>query len=423
MKAASIVLFAGMVGCAIVQIVAAAEAAIFTEKVLHSFSGGGTDGANPAAGVINANGILYGTTVYGSGDGLRGTVFAVNRKTGAETVVYAFCSQPQCADGFNPSGGLINVNGTLYGTTAAGGSGSEGQQFGTAFALDPNTGSEKVLYSFCTKLVNGACSDGANPAAGVIDAKGTLYGTTQEGGNGNDSENGTAFALDPKTGTETVLYDFCSQKNCTDGEQPRAALVDVNGTLYGTTASGGIYGCPGGQACGAAFSLDPNTGADSVLHSFGNGTDGRYPEASLIAANGMLYGTTYAGGVTGCGGPGCGTVFSIDPNTGAEKVLYSFCSQQNCADGANPFASLIDANGTLYGTTRAGGSADKGTVFSLDPSTGAETALYSFCSQQNCTDGANPIASLIEVKGKFYGTTDEGGAFGYGTVFVLKEKR
>ena len=236
MKTVSIVLFASLVGCAFAQPVEATQAATFKERVLHSFAGGGADGANPAAGVIHVKGVLYGTTVYGSGDGLRGTVFAVDRRTGAETVVYSFCSQRSCKDGFNPWGGLIAVKGKLYGTTQEGGSGFDGQQFGTAFALDPSTGAEKVLYSFCQQQ---NCPDGMYPTVSLIDVSGTLYGTTQTGGNGNDSENGTAFALDRKTGTETVLYDFCSQKNCTDGEQPRASLIAVNGTLYGTTLSGG----------------------------------------------------------------------------------------------------------------------------------------------------------------------------------------
>jgi len=89
------------------------------------------------------------------------------------------------------------------------------------------------------------------------------------------------------------------------------------------------------------------------------------PFASLIAVNGTLYGTTYAGGVTGWENYGCGTVFSVDPSTGAETVLYSFCSQQNCTDGATPVGSLISAKGKLYGTTVAGGTYDYGTVFVL----------------------------------------------------------
>lgn len=81
---------------------------------------------------------------------------------------------------------------------------------------------------------------------------------------------------------------------------------------------------------------------------------------------GTLYGITALGGNNSCV-YGCGTVFSLDPNTGVEKVLYSFCSQQNCTDGGRPFASLIDLKGTLYGTTTYGGAYVTGTVFALTP--------------------------------------------------------
>jgi uncharacterized repeat protein (TIGR03803 family) len=413
MKAVSIALFAGIVGCAFVQPVAAEQAA-FKLKVLHSF-GNGFDGQGPEAS-FSAKGLLYGTT-YGGGFNGGGTAFTVDRKTGAETVLYSFDSK----HGRGPSGGMIELKGRLYGTTQTGGN----ADLGTAFVLDPKTGKEKVLYSFC-QLED--CADGQYPDAGLIDVSGTLYGTTHTGGNGNDSENGTAFALDPKTGTETVIYDFCSQENCADGEQPTGGLIDVNGLLYGATLSGGAYGCGNGQACGTVFSLDPESGVETVLHSFGNGTDGKYPESGVLAVNGMLYGTTYAGGITGCGPFGCGTAFSIDPATGTEKVLYSFCSQQNCADGASPFARMIDVNGTLYGTTQEGGGtgcngSGCGTVFSIDPNTGTETVLYSYCSQKNCADGEVPSASLIDVNGTLYGTTGAGGAYGYGTVFVLEKNR
>jgi uncharacterized repeat protein (TIGR03803 family) len=345
-------------------------------------------------------------------------VFAVDPTTGAETVVYSFCSKRSCDDGFNPEGGLIEMKGKLYGTTESGGHGFNGQHFGTAFRLDPNTGTEKVLYSFCQQQ---DCPDGMYPTTSLLAVNGTLYGTTETGGG-----SGTAFAINPKTGAETVIYDFCSQKGCTDGAEPLAGLVDANGTLYGTTLSGGADDCGNGQACGTVFSLDPSSGVETVLHSFGSGTDGKYPEAGVIAVNGLLYGTTYAGGSTGCfGGYGCGTVFSVDPGNGTETVLYAFCSQQDCADGAEPFASLIDVHGTLYGTTYEGGGtgcggSGCGTVFSVDPATGAETVVYAFSGG---SDGANPVANLIAVKGALYGTTEGGGAYGYGTVFELEKMR
>src|SRR5580704_9980819 len=128
---------------------------------------------------------------------------------------------------------------------------------------------------------------------------------------------------------------------------------------------------------------------EKVLHSFGSGTDGVEPEVGLIDVNGTLYGTTIYGGTSSiCGGEHCGTVFAINPKTGAETVLYSFCSEPNCTDGWEPISGLIDVKGTLYGATfNGGGERSKecifdnidscGTVFSLGPTTGAETVLHS----------------------------------------------
>jgi uncharacterized repeat protein (TIGR03803 family) len=341
-------------------------------------------------------------------------VFSVDPGTGAEKVVHSFCRQLFCPDGAEPfDAGVIDVRGTLYGTAYdGGGTGCDGYGCGTVYSLDPGTGALKVFYSFA-----GSPADGAYPQGDLIAVKDIIYGITQGGG---AEGMGTVFALDPKEGAENVLYSFCGERNCTDGFNPRG-LIDVNSAVYGTTLQGGAYNCGDGQGCGTVFSLDPTTGAETVLHSFGNGADGWYPYAGLTPVNGMLYGTTAGGGITGCGGSGCGTVFSIDPGTGAETVLYSFCGRQNCADGANPYANLIDVKGVLYGTTAAGGNAacggpGCGTAFSINPSTGAETVLYSF---HGGTDGAGPNG-LINLKSALYGTTAGGGAHGDGTVFALE---
>ena len=122
-------------------------------------------------------------------------------------------------------------------------------------------------------------------------------------------------------------------------------------------------------------------------------------------------------------------MFSLDPASGSETVLYSFCAQQNCADGAAPLANLINVDGVLYGTTLIGGitgcstNEGCGTVFSFEPGTGAEQVVYAFCSQQSCADGAYPEAALIAVNNMLYGTTEGGGAWGDGTVFALTPDR
>ncbi|MGD0191292.1 MAG: choice-of-anchor tandem repeat GloVer-containing protein [Rhizomicrobium sp.] len=424
MKPVCIALLAGMIACAFSQPASAVHAAKYTEKVVWSF-GSGTDGSQPVAGLIDVKGMLYGTTGAGGGSG-RGAVFTLDPSTGAENVLYSFCSQQNCTDGADPGAGLIDTKGVLYGTTEVGGANGRG----TVFSLDPGTGNESALYSFCSQQ---NCADGAAPQAGVIDVNGTLYGTTFVGNN----IGGTVFSLDPGTGAETVLYSFCSQMFCTDGFEPAAGVIDVKDMLYGTTSQGGANtnGC-NEEGCGEVFSVDPDTGAETVIHSFGDGADGQIPLAGLIDVNGTLYGTTDNGGANTnhlCNGwlgiDSCGAVFALNPKTGKEKAIYSFCSLKNCKDGANPVAGLIAVRGTLYGTTTDGGSGSCngfgcGTVFSIDPKTGVETVLYSFAGGG---DGANPQAGLINVKGSLYGTTFEGGGTGCngggcGTVFVLTKK-
>ncbi|MFZ0419484.1 MAG: choice-of-anchor tandem repeat GloVer-containing protein [Candidatus Sulfotelmatobacter sp.] len=145
-----------------------------------------------------------------------------------------------------------------------------------------------------------------------------------------------------------------------------------------------------------------------------NGDNGYGPGSLVQGFNGNLYGTT------GLDGPyGVGTVFEISPD-GTQITLYNFCSQASCTDGEYPSPQLLQAsNGALYGTTQEGGAYGYGTIFELTPA-GKLTTLYNFCSQANCTDGAAPRAGLVQTSsGNFYGTTYGGGANGWGTVFKI----
>jgi uncharacterized repeat protein (TIGR03803 family) len=157
------------------------------------------------------------------------------------------------------------------------------------------------------------------------------------------------------------------------------------------------------------FKVDAKTGTETVVYSFAGGTDGQTPYAGVIAQAGSLYGTTLYGGKFGNG-----TVYKIDIATGAETVLYNFL---NGNDGADPYAGVIFARGTLYGTTYYGGKFGNGTLFSLDPTSGAETVMYSFLDEK---DGANPYATLIAHGGTLFGTTQYGGASQYGVVFSVR---
>jgi uncharacterized repeat protein (TIGR03803 family) len=308
------------------------------------------------------------------------------------SVLYSFKGGEN--DGEEPFAGLVNVKGTLYGTTYEGGAGSRNGD-GTVFSITPS-GTETLLHSF------GDSQDGAYPVAGLINVKGTLYGTTGKGGANGD---GAVFSITP-SGTETVLYSFKGAPG--DGEQPRAGLINVKGKLYGTTYLGGNCSSSGG--CGTVFSITP-AGTETMLHSFGGSGDGVYPFAGLINVKGTLYGTTFEGGANCSGSGGCGTVFSIT-RSGKETVLHSFAGDP---DGNNPEAGLISVKGTLYSTTYAGGANSRGTVFSITPS-GTETVLHSFGASG---DGADPFAGFVYAKGKLYSTTYVGGANGDGTVFSI----
>jgi uncharacterized repeat protein (TIGR03803 family) len=383
------------------------------ESVLYSFcaQSGCTDGEYPYAGLVfDKKGNLYGTTYAGGLSGFAGTVFAVT-PSGKESVVHSFCAGgPPCNDGASPEAGLIfDTKENLYGTTAAGGTGcSGGGGCGTVFKVRLS-GKQSVLYSFQGD------PDGAYPDAGLIfDTKGSLYGTTTEGGASSECDSngcGTVFKVTP-SGKESVLYSFCGQSNCTDGANPIGGLIfGTKGDLYGTTYAGGDPGP------GTVFKLTPS-GKEIVLYTFclqAACADGEFPFAGLVFdTKGNLYGTARQGGAFKEG-----VVFRLTPS-GKETGLYSFCRQSGCADGAFPDAALVfDKKGNLYGTTVYGGAFKHGTVFKITPS-GKESVLYSFCRQSKCTDGADPYGGLIfDKKGNLYGTTSGGGAFAGGTVFKL----
>ena len=295
-------------------------------------------------------------------------------------------------DGAKPFAGLVVLNKTLYGTTLFGGNssacGAEG--CGTVFALSPS-GTESVVHSFQGN------ADGENPFGGLTKLDGVLYGTTQAGGANN---NGTVFSI-TSSGAKRLIYSFAGSPG--DGKSPMATLLAYNGTLYGTTESGGA------NNVGTVFSIKPS-GKEKVLYSFQGQPDGATPRSGLIVVNGTLYGTTEYGGTGACSNynpAGCGTVFSVT-TSGQEVLEYSF--GQSGSDGTRPVATLVNAAGMLYGTTWSGGASGDGTVFQVTP-TGQESVIYSFAGPP---DGANPFAALTYFKGTLYGTTSGGGAGGSG---------
>jgi uncharacterized repeat protein (TIGR03803 family) len=311
-----------------------------------------------------------------------------------EAVVYAFQGG---SDGAWPNE-PINVNGTLYGTTAAGGVGCTGSAYaipgcGTVYKLTLG-GTETVLYRF-----QGG-SDGRAPAQ-LIDVDGTLYGTTGFGGGAYGA--GTVFKITPD-GTKTTLYSFQSSK---DGYNT-TGLVHMGSALYGTNYEGGANGW------GTVFKVTL-LGRGTVLHTFKGQGDGSYPN-SLIAVRGTLYGTTLGGGISGVFGPG--TVFNITPS-GVETAAYSFTGG---SDGSSVEGGLLNVGGTLYGITWYGGLVGgvyhhytRGSIYKLAPD-GSKSIVFSFRGGKY---GQNPGSGVTDIHGRLFGTTVEGGAFGSGVVYEI----
>ena len=327
------------------------------ETVLAKFT---AKNPSPSSGLIwDSQGNLDGTTSgYNGRTSANGGVFELKKKKKGMklTPLYAFSGSN---DGSDPEGGLVmDGQGNLYGTTYYGGA----SFYGTVFELTP-AGTETVLFSFP------GGSGGANPYGNLTrDADGNLYGITIFGGGtacGASNGCGTVFKVTPG-GSETVLYSFTGGA---DGWDPEAGLVlDAQGNLYGTTALGGGTSCLSGSRCGTVFKLIP-AGTETVLYRFAGGSDGSLPTGRLVFDKaGNLYGTTLYGGGSNCD-YGCGTIFKLTP-AGVETVLYRFTGG---ADGANPVGGLVlDAQGNLYGTTEAGGRSGCGgrgcgTVFRLTP--------------------------------------------------------
>jgi uncharacterized repeat protein (TIGR03803 family) len=409
-------------------------------KVLHTFEGSPTDGANPIGSLVfDGNGNLYGTTKSGGMSAYCqcGIVFKLSPDSNdgwVETVLYTFCTNDSnglCLDGAIPRAGLVfDAVGNIYGTTYSGGGTcpytTEG--CGTVFELSPPSSpagvwTETVLHSFCADYSNGTCLDGAWPTSQLIlDASGNLYGTTSSGGRGGTGgfAGGTVFELSPGADawTETVLHDFCSKggRSCPDGASPASGVTfDKAGNLYGTTEVGG-YPDPQSPGGGTVYELSPgsNGWTETLLYAarppFHYGAN---PVAKItFDPQGNLYSTASDGGPGGLNG--AGSVFKLGANGFDQTLLF------NGSDGWGPTAEVLIDHGTLYGTTATGGAnPNGGTIFQIVAPT-KEILLYSFCSQPNCADGTSPEAGLIPDKsGNLYGTAAGGGATNSGVVFEI----
>lgn len=302
----------------------------------------------------------------------------------------------------------------------------------SAQAIPASAATLTNLYSFCSQE---NCTDGAAPEGGLImDGSGNLYGTTALGGQYN---HGTVFELSPEgsTWSYTVLYSFCAEDNCLDGDDPLSPLVvDVNGNLYGTTHFGGK------KNTGIGFELiAPAPGGNwklKTLYTYcskrAKCLDGGFPSPLTYAGDtsgtpydgqSPLFGTAFLGGAAGVG-----TAFKILPQAGQKNryaVIYNFGSLPNGADGSSPGSKLmVSPTGNLFGTTTLGGATGHGTVYELTKRRKAwhETVLYGFCQLgSHCKDGDTPLSAVTsDAQGNLFGATIYGGTCRYcGTAYKL----
>ncbi len=373
-----------------------------TLTTLLSFNG--ANGATPSStlSIDNTDGTLYGTTAFG-GPGANGTsagdgtVFALQKQNYAALItLFAFSG----SNGSNPSSSLVlDPPNRLFGTTAEGGANGDG----TVFELSHSNGGT------FTRLASFTLATGADPTALVAlpaigtGAAYTLFGTTIGGGS---TGNGTVFKLSgPSLTTLAATLSFPGNF----AEHAGASLVaGPNGVLYGTNSAGGQYGQ------GIVFSLSgPGYATLTVLATF-NGSNGAFPQGALaLDRRGNVYGTTSTGGPNGDG-----SVFELSGAAHDQlTTLVSFGSSD--PHGAEPLGSLlVDAAGKIYGTnSTAGGPGRSGTVFEISSDHTTFTVLHSF---NGGTDGAEPTAGLVnDAAGVLYGTTAAGGTSGKGTVFRI----
>ena len=257
-----------------------------------------------------------------------------------------------------------------------------------------------VLYNFATR------SGDANMVGGAFVAQGrdgSLYSTSYAGGAG---DSGSVFKITP-AGKEMVLYSFCSQTNCSDGNSPLGGLtLRPDGHFVGTTVYNGV-----GFANGAGTIFDiTQTGSLTTLYTFAGGSDGAFPMAApIVGPDGSFYGTAQNGGNKS----NCGTIYKLTGSTFA--VVHNFDKLHGC----NPLAALVlGADGNLYGTTPQGGTANAGVAFQLQVPTGKApvfTVLANF-------EASNPVPfdALVEGNdGNFYGVALSAGVSHEGTLFQV----
>jgi uncharacterized repeat protein (TIGR03803 family) len=409
------------------------------------FSFGGTNGATPSASLIEGtDGRLYGITTDGGltnetfPQGL-GLVFSLNKNGSDYKVLHYF--RDDGVDGQKPGGALVEGRfGALYGTTSLGGHAGKG----TIFKLNKNGHGYYILHHF-----QGGTKDGANPSGGLLRVAelplkfqkivsgafaryslaiaASLYGpASAEGPKGN----GTIFRINETGKSYRTISTLVAPSGWAAAAPSRTLAQDKDGVLFGVAAAGfdpaGPFSAGKGgsiyegslfrfQKAGAGLSIDA---ADFVARSDILGFAG--PVGPLLpASDGFLYGVAW----NGPSSPYFGCIFRCSARGAWDvKVVHGF-GVKNSTLGSSPAAGVVEGpDGYLYGTssftyndflTQDFGA---GTVFKVSKNGSQFSTLKIFSG----TDGASPgTKPLLASDGALYGTTNEGGDAGHGTIFVL----
>jgi len=446
---------------ALAVLATASQASAYTLKPIYDFCAQQkcADGAEPLGPLLmDQSGNLFGTSTFGgTGYGYYGTgggaVFELSPRPGGgwrERVLHSFCVETDCTDGSIVNGQLIaDAAGNLYGTTRSDSySCDQFNRCGLVFELMPNAKRTKwkfkIVYRFCNKA--SPCRDGSVPLAGLTYA-GAASGASYDGVSPlYVATSGTILELipgNPRWRASIIADKFCHKPLGCNAAPTSNLFVDASGDIYGADQFSMWEGV------GAIFELSPGAGkrwTETTLHSFcvpqgQNCQTGGIPYApSLLGSDKSFFGVTAEGGKwasppddtcqdfnpTG----GCGVLYKLVPggDRAKEVVLYDFCSETYCADGAFPDPHLsIDSSGNLFGTTSDGGPQKGGCgEYSLCPGVvfrfgkDGYQLLYGFCSEANCTDGKEPLGGVIvDAAGNLFGAASGGGKYGQGRIYEL----
>jgi uncharacterized repeat protein (TIGR03803 family) len=409
----------GIIACLALIPHGLAAAQTFTNLYSFTADSNGTnhDGADPFADLFLFNGRLYGTSEHG-GTNANGTVFSINIDGSHFTTLHTFATRSD----LNAQGGVIFSSNILYGTEAFGGTNNQG----AVFALAANGLTFTNLHSFI------ALDDGTWLSSSLLLLSNTLYGTAQAGGANNA---GTIFKINTDGTDFTNLHSFAANPfylyTNSDGASPIAGLIaSGSDTLFGSATSGGTNGQ------GTIFRINTDGTGFTVLHTFGallptNGdqtnTDGAGPNGLLLSGN-TLYGTATEGGEYGNG-----TIFSLNTNGSNFRVLHAFSASvsvnvgnsilQTNEDGAYPTCDLVTSGTALYGTAEQGGANGNGTVYQVSFNGSNFWVLHTFEASDptnySNADGSAPQSGMVLSSNVLYGTTYGGGTDGCGTLFSI----